>query len=82
MNDHDLDLPEITEEHIAEFKRPVIAEDLHLGPAEVKPFNSTWYKQYSPQPPGWGIRSLDAVIVIMGLASLWLLVISWSYALS
>jgi len=80
MNDHDL--PKMTEEHIAEFKRPVVAEDLHLGPAQVKPLNSQWYKQYSPQPPGLGIRSLDAVIVIMTLTVLWLIIASWGYVLS
>jgi hypothetical protein len=80
-NDLD-DLPDMTDEIMNEFKaiKPV---DLHLGPAEVKPFSqNSWVKQYGPKPPGPGIIALDALIVFLSCATVWFIIDAWIFVFS
>jgi hypothetical protein len=56
--------------------------DLHLGAAEVKPYNDWWIKEYGPKPPGPLIYALDALIVILSFVALDLIVISWMHVFS
>ena len=79
QDDFDDDLPDMTDEIMNEFKamKPV---DLHLGPAEVKPFGqNSWVEQFGPKPPGPGIIALDVLIMVLALAVLDLIVMSWMY---
>ena len=42
----------------------VIAEDLKLGPVEVKPYDrNAWIREFGPKPPTVGMRAVDFVIV-------------------
>jgi hypothetical protein len=67
MNKHndDIDLPDMPVE--PDPPPPtvvVIAEDLRLGPAEVKPYDrNAWIREFGPRPPTVGMRVLDFVIV-------------------
>ena len=67
MNKHydDIDLPDMPEEPDPPPPQVlVIAEDLRLGPAEVKPYDRTaWIREFGPRPPTVGMRVLDFVIV-------------------
>jgi hypothetical protein len=80
-DDFDDDLPDMTDEIMNEFKamKPV---DLHLGPAQVKPVDDWWIKQYGPKPNGPGIIALDALIMLLTLIVLDLIVMSWMYVFS
>lgn len=82
MNQHtdELDeLPEFTEEMLAELKQKPV--DLHLGPAQVKKSDPNWYvKKYGPRPPGPGILAMDALIVVLFVTALILFVKSWVWA--
>lgn len=73
------DFPELTEEMITELKQHPV--DLHLGPAEVKPANDWWIKQYGPKPKGPMIYALDALIFLLALIVIDLLIMSWIYVL-
>lgn len=63
-NNDDFDLPD---QHVEPDPPPqvvVIAEDLKLGPAEVKTYDrSAWIRKLGPKPPSAGMRVLDFVIV-------------------
>ena len=81
-DDFNDDLPDMTDEIMNEFRemKPV---DLHLGPAEVKPFGkNAWINEYGPKPKGPAIYTLDALIVMLTLIVLDLIVMSWMYVFS
>ena len=64
-NNDDFDLPD---QHVEPDPPPpqvvVIAEDLKLGPAEVKPYDrNAWIREHGPKPPSAGMRVVDFVIV-------------------
>lgn len=68
MNKHndDIDLPDMPVEPDPPPAPTVvvIAEDLRLGPAELKPYDRTaWIREFGPRPPTVGMRVLDFVIV-------------------
>ena len=73
-NNDDFDLPD---QHIEPDPPPqvvVIAEDLKLGPAEVKPYDrNAWIREFGPKPPSAGMRVMD--FIILGLFSGTVLVI-------
>lgn len=71
------DLPELTDEMLTELKQHPV--DLHLGPAQVKPVDDWWIKQYGPKPNGLGIVALDALIMLLTLIVLDLIVMSWIF---
>ena len=76
------DMPEMTDEIMNEFKA-IKPADLHLGPAEVKPFSkNSWVDQYGPKPPGPGIIALDILIVFLSCATVWFIINSWMYVFS
>lgn len=74
--DDDLEFPEFTQEMIAELKQPR-PKDLHLGPAEVRPVDDWWSKQYSPRPPSLFARCLDAIIVLLTISVVWIIIRAW-----
>lgn len=65
----DFDLPDDVPpdpvlESVPEPQVTVIAEDLGLGPAELKPRDrSAWIREFGPRPPTVGMRVLDFAIV-------------------
>ena len=64
VND-DFDLPD---QHVEPDPPPsqvvVIAQDLKLGPAEVKPYDrNAWLREFGPKPPSAGMRVVDFVIL-------------------
>jgi hypothetical protein len=72
VDDDDFDMPELTDEMIAELKHT----DLHLGPAQVSPVH---------EPP---VESADLIGIIIGvvmgamyLGLIWLFVKVWIWAL-
>ena len=61
----DFDLPD---QHVEPNPPPpqvvVIAQDLKLGPAQVKPYDrNAWIREFGPKPPSVGMRAVDFVIV-------------------
>jgi hypothetical protein len=58
----------------------VQAEDLKLGPAQVKPIGRSWAEQHGPQPPGPGLRSLDFLILAMFAGSIVLFIQACTWA--
>jgi hypothetical protein len=56
--------------------------DLHLGAAEVKPYDDWWIKKYGPKPPSPVIYALDALIVMLALIVIDLIIMSWMYVFS
>ena len=61
----DFDLPD---QHVDPDPPPpqvvVIAQDLKLGPAQVKPYDrNAWIREFGPKPPSVGMRAVDFVIV-------------------
>ena len=84
---YDDDMPEMTDEILAEFHAPlpkvvVIAEDLKLGPAEVKPYDrNAWIKKFGPKPPGLGMRAMDFLIIGMFAVSAMLILQAWAWVL-
>lgn len=61
----------------------VIAEDLRLGPAEVKPYDrNAWMKEFGPKPPGPEIIALDILTVVLGCILLYFLFKSWLHVFS
>ena len=80
-SDDDFDLPEY---HADPLPAPaqnvvVIAEDLHLGPAEVKAWGKSWVDEHGPKPPGLGILALDVIIMLMASVVFWIIIVSWQY---
>jgi hypothetical protein len=82
-NNDDFDLPD---QHVEPDPPPpqvvVIAEDLKLGSAEVKPYDrNAWIREFGPKPPSAGMRVVD--FVILGLFAGTVLVIikacAWAY---
>ena len=60
----------------------IIAEDLKLGPAEVKPYDrNAWIKEFGPKPPGPGMRAMDFLILVMlsGTVVLFVKACSWAW---
>ena len=88
INDLDnLDLPDMPNDPWPEIREEpkliVQAEDLHLGPATVRPLNDKWWiKEYGPKPPGPGIVALDLIIIGMVLIMLDILVLAWIHVFS
>lgn len=75
------DLPEMTEEMLAELKQHPV--DLHLGAPEVKKIDPNWWiKEYGPKPKGLGMYVLDASIMLLTLIVLYLTIMSWIYFFS
>ena len=78
----DFDLPD---QHIEPDPPPqivVIAEDLKLGPAKVKPYDrNAWIREFGPKPPSAGMRAMD--FLILGLFFGTVLVVikacAWAY---
>ena len=76
---YDDDLPERPVEPDPPPQTVVIAEDLKLGSAKVKPYDrNAWIREFGPKPPGPGMRVLD--FVILGLFAGTVLVIIKAYA--
>jgi|688.fasta_scaffold1294058_2 hypothetical protein len=69
--DDDFDMPELTDQMIAEFKHT----DLHLGPAQVKPVHAPKAK-----PADLSGLVADAVIGVMYLGAILLFVKVWIWA--
>ena len=69
--DDDFDMPELTDQMIAEFKHT----DLHLGPAQVKPVHAPKAK-----PADLSGLVADAVIGVMYLGAILLFVQVWIWA--
>jgi len=69
--DDDFDMPELTDQMIAEFKH----SDLHLGPAQVKPVHAPKTK-----PADLSGLVADAVIGVMYLGAVLLFVKVWIWA--
>jgi hypothetical protein len=69
--DDDFDMPELTDQMIAEFKH----SDLHLGPAQVKPLHAPETK-----PADLSGLVADAVIGVMYLGAILLFVKVWIWA--
>jgi hypothetical protein len=67
--DDDFDFPDKPVEPIAPPPQ-VVAEDLKLGSATVKPLAKSWAEQHGPQPPGPGLRAIDFLIVAMFAGSM------------
>jgi hypothetical protein len=77
----DDDLPEFTEEMLAELKQKPV--DLHLGAPEVKQFDRDWWtKKYGPKEPGIGIKMLDVLIFLLFLTACDLIVLTWMHVFS
>jgi hypothetical protein len=70
--DDDFDMPELTDQMIAEFKHT----DLHLGPAQVKPVHAPKAK-----PADLSGLVADAVIGAGYLSMAWLFVQVWAWVL-
>ena len=82
--DDDIELPEFTQEHIDALKTPAAPEplvDLHLGPAVVQPVDNWWIKQYGPRPPSLLSRSLDVIIALLAVYTIWLIIRVWWWIL-
>lgn len=75
----DLDLPEWSDDLVV---KAVPAQDLHLGPATVKPLGRSWAEQHGPQPPGAGLRALDYLVLAMFAASVILMVRACAWAIT
>jgi hypothetical protein len=77
----DFDLPD---QHIEPDPPPqvvVIAEDLKLGPAKVKPYDrNAWIREFGPKPLSAGMRAMDFAIVGMLAGTVLLFVKAWSWA--
>jgi hypothetical protein len=77
----DFDLPD---QHIEPDPPPqivVIAEDLKLGPAEVKPYDrNAWIREFGPKPPSVGMRAMDFAIVSMLAGTVILFAKAWYWA--
>jgi hypothetical protein len=77
----DFDLPD---QHIEPDPPPqivVIAEDLKLGPAEVKPYDrNAWIREFGPKPLSVGMRVVDFAIVGMLAVTVILMVKAWYWA--
>lgn len=78
-DDDDFDFPDRPVEPIAPPPQ-VVAEDLKLGPAMVKPVAKSWAEQHGPQPPGPGMRAMDFLIVGMFAGSVVLFIKACSWA--
>ena len=76
--DDDFDFPDRPVEPIPQVK--VQAQDLHLGPATVRPLDRSWAEQHGPQPPGPGMRAIDFLILAMFSGTVILLVKACSWA--
>lgn len=75
------DLPEMTEEMLAELKQHPV--DLHLGAPEVKKIDPNWWiKEYGPKPAGSGIMVLDILIMVMFFVFLGIFILSWIHVFS
>jgi hypothetical protein len=74
----DFDLPD---QHIEPDPPPqivVIAEDLKLGPAEVKPYDrNAWIREFGPKPPTAGMQAMDFAIVGMFAVALIVILKAW-----
>jgi hypothetical protein len=70
MNKDD-DLPEWSDDLVP---KAVLAQDLHLGAATVKPLSRSWMEEHGPQPPGPGLRMLDYMILAMFAGSVLLFI--------
>jgi len=77
--DDDFDFPDRPVEPIP--KVIVQAEDLHLGPAVVRPMGRSWAEEHGPQPPGPGLRALDFLILAMFAGFIVLSFQTWRWAL-
>jgi hypothetical protein len=77
--DDDFDFPDRPVEPIPKVIVPV--EDLHMGPAVVKPLDRGWADQHGPQPLGAGLRTVDFLIIAMFAGSVLLFIKACSWAL-
>jgi hypothetical protein len=77
----DFDLPD---QHIEPDPPPqivVIAEDLKLGTAKVKPYDrNAWVREFGPKPLSTGMRAMDFAIVGMFAGTVILMVKAWYWA--
>ena len=76
-NNDDLAMPEWSDDLMV---KAVPAQDLHSGPAVVKPLDRGWAEQHGPQPLGPGMRALDYLILAMFAGSVVLFVKACSWA--
>jgi hypothetical protein len=74
----DFDLPD---QHIEPDPPPqivVMAEDLKLGPAKVKPYDrNAWIREFGPKPLSTGMRATDFAIVGMFAVALIVIFKAW-----
>lgn len=77
QTDDDFDFPDRPVEPIPQ----VQAQDLHLGPATVRPLGRSWAEEHGPQPPGLGLRTLDFLILAMfsGTVLIMLKACAWAF---
>ena len=80
VDDDDFDLPELTDEILAEFKPPLTElahTDLHMGAAQVKPLKPAVAAPFDIANIVW-----QAVIGVGYVAVAWLFVKVWIWALT
>lgn len=77
--DDDFDFPDRPVEPIPQVT--VQSQDLHLGPAIVRPLGRSWAEEHGPQPPGPGVRMLDYLILAMfaGTVLIMLKACTWAF---
>jgi len=79
IDDDDFDMPELTDEMLAEFQTPLTElahTDLHMGAAQVKPFSAP-----KVEPVDWVGVIADAAVGAGYVGIAWLFVKVWAWAL-
>ena len=82
----DFDLPDMTDEMFEELKTPqpevnfesLQTVDLHLGPAEVRPFNLFQVEKHKPT---FEERVMDLLIAVMFFITIWVMLKAWIWAI-
>lgn len=78
--DDDFDFPDRPVEPIPQVT--VQAQDLHLGPATVKPLGRSWAEEHGPQRPGIGLQTLDFLIIAMFAGTIILMLRACAWAIT
>lgn len=78
----DFDLPDYHADPLPASQTIAQAEDLHLGPATVKPWGKSWIEDHGPKPPGPGLLALDFLIVSLISIVFWTIIVSWQHVFS
>ena len=80
QTDDDFEFPDRPVEPIPQVTAQT--QDLHLGPATVRPLGRSWAEEHGPQPPGPGMRALDFVIVGLFAGSVVLIIRACAWAIT